>query len=676
MPYLADAAIILLVGVALLVASWWVANPQRTFLENGVLGVGLLLGAGGSSIALLGFLISFSFGMWTLPLLAILFLLFLPLGVPLADKTRNFQQHARSVWSRLQNLRGFELILFLYLLFAFALTFILTLAPPNANDYDSLVYHLAAPQRYLDIGRIVELPYDHHTYFPFLTEMLFALGLQWRGPVLAKLFHWLMLPLCCMTLMAMGSRHFSRRAGLIAACLFASIPIVLIEATTAYVDLSLCAFVLLAFMCFTNWLESKENSWLLWSGAFCGFALGVKYSGALFFLWLLAWGMGAIFFNTKNTKNGHEDVSGEEQKKKSVSFVKPLWSLCCFAIIALLIGGGWYLRNILWTGNPVYPFAYEIFGGKGWTLEMAKGYTQDQASFGFGRGVLDLLLLPWRVAMAPLNLLIMTPQGVAILPQPFWPFSTTALDNSSAGRFETIGHVLQAMIGPHLLAFGLPLFFMRRKPALIGFLLWTFLLFWVFWFVTSQQIRYLLPTAALLCLCCGWGVLRLAARGPVLKWTCALTLGAWLLFAPAYVIHRMSDVFPVVLGTETPDVFLTRTFPGYEAMQWASTNTPNDARFAVYGEPRCFYLRRDYFWADDAHNNLIDYTRVTSGAQLIAALKAQGATHLLANTQAAQNGGFGGPPAQMESAVSRGLLKLLFEARGYRVYEFAGGATP
>jgi hypothetical protein len=213
MPFLADAAFILLVGAALLLVSWWKANSKRTLLENSVLGIGAILGMAGSSVALFAHLGSFSFGLWPL----LLFLL-LPIRIPFTEKFRYLHSQARLAVTKVLSLRGVDLILFLYLLFTFLLTFLLTLAPPNANDYDSLVYHLAAPQRYLDIGRIVELPYDHHSYFPFLTEMLFALGLQWKGPVLAKLFHWLMLPLCCMTLIAMGSRHFSRRAGLVAAC--------------------------------------------------------------------------------------------------------------------------------------------------------------------------------------------------------------------------------------------------------------------------------------------------------------------------------------------------------------------------------------------------------------------------------------------------------------------------
>ena len=74
-------------------------------------------------------------------------------------------------------------------------------------------------------------------------------------------------------------------------------------------------------------------------------------------------------------------------------------------------------------------------------------------------------------------------------------------------------------------------------------------------------------------------------------------------------------------------------------MQWASENTPNNARFAVYGESRCFYLKRDYFFADDANNNLIDYEKIKSAADLLAALREQGATHVLWNTVPGENGG-------------------------------------
>lgn len=645
MFYLSDAAIILLFGFSLFLLSNTFPSSRRTYLENITLGMGLGLGVAGTLAALSGHFFNFAssinfIGYAVAPLLLIFSLLsakrWSTLRSNLTDCTRALRAMSRT-----------EVLLLAYLSLTLAFTFLLTLAPPNANDYDSLVYHLAAPQRYLMENRIVELPYDHHTYFPFVTEMLFALGLHWKGPVLAKLFHWLMLPLCCMTLFAIASRHFSRRAGLVAAALFATIPLVQIEATTAYVDLALCAFVLLAFMCFANWLETRDGYWLLWSGVFCGFTLGVKYTGALYFLWLLIWAIG-VLIATKNARD---------------TFANLRRPLAAFVGISILLGGGWYIRNIFWTGNPVFPFAYEIFGGEGWTLQMAKDYSRDQSMFGFGRRILDFLLAPFRLAWAPLN-----------FGQPFWPFLNSQIQNGKTGAFEVLPQITQSFIGPPLLAFGLPLIFMRRKPQLIGFFLWTFSAFWVFWFLTSQQIRYLLPTLALLCLCCGWGVLRLIERGALMKWTCALALAAWFIFVPAHTLHRMRDVLPVVMGNAQPEQYLMRTFSAYDAQGWASQNTPSKAVFAIYGEPRNFYLKRKYFWADDPHNNLIDYSAIRTGEDLANALREQGATHVLWNTQPERSGGFGGPPPQVEDADSQGLLKLLYESRGYRVYEISGAA--
>jgi hypothetical protein len=342
------------------------------------------------------------------------------------------------------------------------------------------------------------------------------------------------------------------------------------------------------------------------------------------------------------------------------------------AAIALLIGGGWYLRNWMWTGNPVYPFAYGIFGGRGWTAAMAQGYQADQMQYGFGRAPLDWLLLPWRVAMAPLNLVAFQGRAVGA---PFWPFSDAPLPNPAQnGLFETPGLVLQTVVGPMLLALGAPLIFMRRKPAVVGLALWAVLFFWLFWAATGQYIRYLIPAFSVLCLPCGWGLSRYLTRSTLLRWTCLIFLTAWLIFAPLLTWQGAASTLPVILGAETPQQYLARAFPGYEAMRWAAQNTPPQAHFAVYGEPRDFYLDRDYFWADDPHNNLIDYAKIKSGDDLARALAGQGATHVLVNTQAARNGGFGGSPPTLQDAVASGRLRLLFSARGYEVYEIVGAA--
>jgi hypothetical protein len=268
--------------------------------------------------------------------------------------------------------------------------------------------------------------------------------------------------------------------------------------------------------------------------------------------------------------------------------------------------------------------------------------------------------------MAPLNIGVLNGQPVGL---PLWPFLNVWPDNGMGGKFEVNALLVTSIIGPPLLAFGAPLLFVKRKPPIVSFIGWSFAFFWVFWAATSQQVRYILPALGLLCLPCGWGIEKYLGRSAILKWITALALTAWLLFTPYFSLVKASSTLPVIFGQETPEAYLTRTFSGYPAMRWASTNTPPTARFAAYGEPRLYYLQRDYFWADDPHNNLIDYNAIKTGADFVAALREQRATHILVNTRPEANGGFGSPPPQMQEAIGNGLVRPLHETRGYIVYE-------
>jgi 4-amino-4-deoxy-L-arabinose transferase-like glycosyltransferase len=390
--------------------------------------------------------------------------------------------------------RNFPLVdkaLCAYLFFVFALTFVLSLAPPTGADYDSLTYHLAAPAQYLQHGSIIQLPYDHHTYFPFNLEMLYLIGLQLSGPVLAKLFHWLMLPLCCGALYAIGARYLSARSGLFAACLFAALPLVQSEATTAYIDLGLVAFSLLALLCFLRWKEALNGRWLLLSGVFCGFCLGTKYTGILTLAWL---GLGALLVMAQARRWQWQPVLG-------------------FLGLTVLFGGGWYLRNWWWTGNPVYPFAYGIFGGRGWTQAMADRYVYDQAQFGFGKSLVDWIYLPWRLAMAPLNVGV-DARGM-LVGQPFWPVSGAPVAAGGApGMFDNpfSDLLIRGTIGPLMLALGLPLFFVSRKPAPVKFCGLSFIVLLVVWAIATQQVRLVIMPLAVGCLLCGWGMQVYAHR--------------------------------------------------------------------------------------------------------------------------------------------------------------------
>jgi 4-amino-4-deoxy-L-arabinose transferase-like glycosyltransferase len=651
MNYLPDAALFLVLTISLVVAGWCLTPVSRSSFEATFIPGAALLG-------LLGWLV------WSVGFLSLMpsFWLIMPWPLLLALifwKRTNLVTHAGRSFRGLKSLDGIDGAFVFYLLFLFGLAFALTLAPPTGTDYDSLTYHLAVPAQYLRAGKVVELNYDHHSYFPFTLEMLYALGLAARGAVFAKLFHWLMLPIGALALVAIGKRAHSARVGLIAAALYASMPMVLQEASTAYIDLGFSAFAFLAVLCFCGAPSREHGQNWLWCGAFCGFCLGTKYFGALVFGFLGIW----FLLEGRRVSVESVPVDGEVSRKLN-------WRhLALYAIPALVFGAPWYIRNVLWTGSPVFPFAYSLFGGAGWTSEMAVKYDASQAIYGFGKSLPDLILLPWRLAMTPLNAGVF---NTGVKGQPFWPLIPGPIADPQQGLFEVQGLFVNIFPGPTLFALGIPALFLRGKPREVALCAWFFGFLWFFWAFTSQQIRYLLPALGLLALVSGWGAVEMAPRLRMTRAVGGLFLTLWLLFSPALTLWRARSNFAVLTGATSGETYLRRSFAAYDAMSYANQNTPQDAKFAVYGEPRCFYLDRAYFWADQGHNTLIDYTKLKDGAALTKALRDLGATHLLCNFDSARNGGVFDPPQPfVDQAVADGNLTLLFESHGYRVYRIA-----
>ncbi len=649
MFYLLDAALFLGFFALLLAFGLAVTSHHRSVVEALVWAPAAFLGVWGTLFYLAGLAGVFQAAPFWIGALAVL------LG-GCAWKRGDLAINARRLGASLRALTRVERALLTYVAGSALLLFALCLVPPSGADYDSLVYHLAVPMQWLRAGRVTELAYDHHSYFPFVGEMLYALALGVRGAVLAKLFHWAMLLFGALSLCVLGQRAGGKSAGLWAAALFISLPMTQTEATSAYIDLTFSAFAwaATALFCEALWGESDANarrkSWLL-CGVFCGLCLGAKYFG-----WLVLGFLG-VWLLVASTR----ELVGEEPKQR--------WTrLAWLGMPALALGGFWYVRNALWTGNPVFPFAFGVFGGRGWTRAMAVAYDADQAQFGYGKTALDLLLLPFRLAMAPLPVGVLNGQMKGL---PFWPMDSSPLaDPARSGLFDVRPVVFAVFPGPVLLATGVPALLARRKGALVGFVAWFLAFLWVFWALTSQQVRYLFPALGLMCALSGWMLAVRLPRFPLASRVAGVCLALWLLFSPLTTLHRAGGTFLVLTGAETPDAYLNRTCPGYTAEQWLGANTPAQSRFAVWGEPRGFYLPRPYFWADDPHNNLLDYGAITTPAQLTGALQALGATHVLVNRNPGRNGGVFGPPEPLfDQAVAAGKLRLLFAARDFEVYE-------
>jgi hypothetical protein len=648
--------ILLVAGVALLARSLGsrLLSALRvecsSTLERAVMAMGLGLGVIAYLMLALG-LLGWLRG-WVVA--AVLLVLFLSQVLPLRNGTESVPSWLCVGWKWLKEQRNVrqtlgERVLTVYIVITSLVLLLATLCPPTGSDWDGLTYHLAAPKNFIRHGRIFYIAFDHHSNFPFTVEMLYTIGLILRGwtieatggAVAAKLFHALFALLCALTIYAFGRRHLSRTAGLVGAAVFLSIPIVASEAVTAYADIGLAAYALLAFYAFWNgsmgiWKYGSvgevsrtpilPHSHTLLAAVFAGLSMSTKYSGLLVFGWL-----------------------GLLMLAHVVRHRIALKPLITFALIAALIASPWYVKNVVYTRNPVYPFLYNVFDGRNWSKDRAIAYEGHQREFGMGRGIVDFFLAPWRVTMWPWNYdrewdkrpVAQKQKGFEVQ-----PFPTSA-------------------VGPALLMFVMPLLLLRGHPKVIVFLLVTSLFFLFCWFFAlAQYNRYLFPILPLLSLCAGYAVVTFSQRSQPLRFVCGAALALNLAFGFVLFVTTQENELSVALGRMSEQQRLER-FSVYAVCKFVNENVANSAKIVTYGETRWFYLDREYLWGEREHHTLINYEPMHL-SHLLAEYRRLKITHVLFAPTMIQGSQY---QRLFDEGTKGGAFTVLYGERGFVLLE-------
>ena len=125
-------------------------------------------------------------------------------------------------------------------------------------------------------------------------------------------------------------------------------------------------FTTLTLLALGQGMIAKDSRWLRLGAVLMGLTLSTKAT-ALGTLGLLA--LGLLVWRLRGLKE-----SPFAAVKGAV-----LWGL-----LALLIGSPWLIKSAIYTGNPVYPFFYGMFGGRGWDKAAADYYTQWNARIRHG----------------------------------------------------------------------------------------------------------------------------------------------------------------------------------------------------------------------------------------------------------------------------------------------------
>jgi hypothetical protein len=234
------------------------------------------------------------------------------------------------------------------------------LAPETG--YDSLIQHLADPRSYLAGHRMAFNDLSFLAQHPAGVEMLYMGLLPAGGDSAARLLHVALGVLAAWAFYRWVLLRRPRADALLLASILYLVPFTGILSARSYIDNGLIFYGTLALL-------APAGSWL--QGAVIGLAIGAKYLGGFF---LVGWVVALA-------------ASGS-------------WS-GVFRVVAgaSLVAGWWGFRNLYNTGNPVYPFAFGIFGGLGWDSHSNAEYSGELSSYGAVQGLAGYPAIPWMASV-------------------------------------------------------------------------------------------------------------------------------------------------------------------------------------------------------------------------------------------------------------------------------------
>jgi hypothetical protein len=617
--FLLTTAAVLLGWSIFRLAGWQFYNMAEALPFAGALGIGLFAYSGLGLTAL---------GHYSPAALAAL----VP-GLPLAAwllaallKKRVFIETGIEVnWKKKGKIAGSWMWIFSSAVAA-GMAFIAALAPER--EYDALWYHLEYPRQYLAQGRLVDLPWDYVSLYPMTWELWFGYGLVFGGQTAATLLHYACLPLISLVVFLTARRFVHSASPWLAVALFVTIPTVLWEASTAYIDLALALYVSLALYALLCYLEGRQTQWLLLGAVNLGLALASKHLSLIPF-GLAGFGLVAAL------------------RRQGLGWKSVLLPAAALGVLAMLPALPWYLRSYLASGNPVFPELYWLFGAPAerWDAHTQAGLQNFLDQFGRPFSLWNILTLPWHMTI------------------------------HAADYHGTLGPLYLIL---------LPFFLLVRLRSGLRWLALFVLFYLVLWAspLSSLQMRFVVPLAPILAVLGAAAFARLQAssrlawgrRAP--NFISAGILGLLLLNLPPFTaLHERDRVewegwlnsvlhgveWGVVVGAESSESYLSRQVRSFTAWSYANQHVPQDARLLTYAGGDQFYAERNWIWAYSTMARDAAWPQEHNQASHLPGLARLRITHLLVDRETRERWGD-------ISAGETEWFELLHEDRWYSVY--------
>ena len=551
------------------------------------------------------------------------------------------------------------------LFFQVAAIIVLCAVPPVSRD--ALTHHLALPKIYLEKGLSTELPHIPFSYFPMNVDLLYMATMSFSGDVAIKYIHFAFGLLTALLVYFLLRRWINGQFGMLGALLFLSLPVIVKLSISAYVDLGLAFFSTAALLAILKWMANNRGiQYLLAAAVFCGLALGTKYN-ALLVLCIMTLSIPLVVLQRDRMQQSAAVVT---EASPPITVVQSIGPAVLFCLVAMMMYAPWAIRNIVWTGNPIYPLYQSVFEKVDLAEDEVIKSENDRIRELYNSQInRDHLLVrrtvykesPLQIALIPLRIFL---QGQDDNPRYFDGKLHPLLLFFPFFIFLNLKHEVPAV------RFG--------KLYLLGFS-WLYILMAAL--STDIRIRYIMPAIpplVILSVCGFYSLLveikdRLGHKHTITVGTLAFLL---IIMIPnmSYVRGLFQRYAPLdyLAGRIDRDSYIGSFRPEYPVLQYINRSLPPDSRIlSIFGGNRRYYCDRELFFNNEWFKSLMIEQSSEDG--ISEAMQEKGITHIMVNEPFYQRWMYDGLTTEQRhraDALFGDQMKLIYTENEHQLYQF------
>ncbi len=515
----------------------------------------------------------------------------------------------------------------------------------EAFGYDVTSYHLEVPREWLASGQMNSLKHNVYSHLPLFVEAGYMKLAVMHGSVFdaiytIQFFHASAALLAAVALGRLVAGYAGAASGIVAGAAMLASPWTIITGSMAYSEMFVMLFGIGAIMMMLDPLSASPRGALV-VGLMLGLATLSKLTAGGFIALPIAVAYAYWLFNTplplrEGLGEGRVNDDASVRKttfRKAKHIALPL---LIAALAGLLILTPYFVRNAIWTGNPVFPFATSTLGQGHWNDAQVTRWNNAHHAKSIGEGLAKL----------PRQWLLSTGYGA------IGGSKRDTQDITDIARFSTEN--------------GLPLFWLaafacaalllasrEHRPIAIALsiVLALQILFWIFF--THHQSRFLIPTLLPGCLFIGLGLGRLetltrASRAWLAPLASVVLIGCMTLSCYATLWNQTPRITDAQTGERfaVPAYLLidslidprdvTANQPGRFAGQHPLNHLPATSKTLLVGEAgNVLYIQRAFLYNTAFDRSfLTEVLKQTKGNALAVtfALVRAGFTHVWINT--------------------------------------------